>query len=48
MTDPQAALEVRDIHKRFGNLEVIRGVSLRASAGDVVATGARCYFWLHR
>ena len=37
MTDPQAALEVRDIHKRFGNLEVIRGVSLRASAGDVIS-----------
>ena len=37
MSEPQAALEVRDLHKRFGGLEVIRGVSLRAYQGDVIS-----------
>lgn len=32
-----AALEVRDIHKRFGSLEVLRGVDLTADPGDVIA-----------
>ncbi len=31
------ALEARDIHKHFGELEVLRGVSLAASGGDVIA-----------
>ena len=31
------ALEARDIHKRFGPLEVLRGVSLQARRGDVIA-----------
>lgn len=30
-------LQVDDIHKRFGNNEVLRGVSLSAKAGDVIA-----------
>jgi len=30
-------LEVRDIHKNFGELEVLRGISLTAHKGDVVA-----------
>ncbi|WP_116654518.1 ABC transporter ATP-binding protein [Pelagibacterium sediminicola] len=30
-------LEVRDIHKSFGELEVLKGVSLQAKAGDVVS-----------
>jgi len=30
-------LQIDDIHKRFGNNEVLRGVSLAADAGDVIA-----------
>ena len=30
-------LQIDDIHKRFGNNEVLRGVSLSADAGDVIA-----------
>ena len=32
-----AALEVVDLHKSFGNVEVIRGVSLSAHKGDVIS-----------
>ena len=32
-----AALVAEDIHKRFGDLEVLRGVSLTANDGDVVS-----------
>ena len=32
-----AALEVRDIRKRFGDLEVLRGIDLTADQGDVIA-----------
>ena len=31
------ALEVEDIHKTFGDLEVLKGISLGASKGDVIA-----------
>jgi octopine/nopaline transport system ATP-binding protein len=31
------ALEVKGIHKRFGHLEVLRGVSLTAHEGDVIS-----------
>lgn len=31
------ALEVRDLHKSFGNLEVLKGVSLSAKEGDVIS-----------
>ena len=31
------AVELRDLHKSFGNLEVLKGVSLTARKGDVVA-----------
>ena len=31
------ALEVKDLHKRFGPLEVLRGVSLAAREGDVIS-----------
>lgn len=31
------AIEVRDLYKRFGPLEVLKGVSLSASQGDVIA-----------
>ena len=30
-------LEVKDIHKRYGNHEVLKGVSLTAHAGDVIS-----------
>jgi arginine/ornithine transport system ATP-binding protein len=32
-----AALEVEDLHKRFANLEVLKGVSLTARDGDVIS-----------
>jgi len=39
MTSPDAnlALIAEDIHKRFGELEVLRGISLSAHDGDVVS-----------
>src|SRR5262245_60136950 len=37
MADPTAALVVEDMHKRFGELEVLKGVSLTAHEGDVIA-----------
>ncbi|MGY9049435.1 MAG: ABC transporter ATP-binding protein [Rhodobacterales bacterium] len=33
----QPAIEIRDLHKSFGDLEVLKGVSLTAHPGDVVA-----------
>jgi ABC-type histidine transport system ATPase subunit len=33
----QVALEVEDLHKRFGELEVLKGVSVTAHTGDVIA-----------
>jgi len=32
-----AALEVENLHKRFGDLEVLKGIDLTAAAGDVIA-----------
>ncbi len=32
-----ATLDVRDIHKRFGALEVLKGISLTANQGDVIS-----------
>ncbi|MGE7367454.1 ABC transporter ATP-binding protein [Neorhizobium sp. NPDC001467] len=37
MSDTAQAIEVRDLHKRFGPLEVLKGVSLTAGQGDVIA-----------
>jgi arginine/ornithine transport system ATP-binding protein len=34
---PNVALDVRDIHKRFGDFEVLKGISLTAREHDVVA-----------
>jgi ABC-type histidine transport system ATPase subunit len=31
------ALEIRDLHKRFGDLHVLRGVSMTAHEGDVIS-----------
>ena len=36
-TGEEAALEVVDLHKSFGEVEVIRGVSLSAHKGDVIS-----------
>ena len=36
-TAPQHAVELRDVHKRFGRTEIIRGVSLAVRAGERVA-----------
>ncbi len=36
-TPGRPLLEVHDIHKRFGSNEVLKGVSLQASAGDVIS-----------
>ena len=33
----RAALAVRDLHKRFGGLEVLRGISLTAHEGEVIS-----------
>ena len=37
MTTKPLKLQVDDIHKRFGNNEVLKGVSLSAHAGDVIS-----------
>ena len=36
-TGGQAALTAVDVHKSFGSLEVLKGVSLTAHSGDVIA-----------
>jgi len=36
-TDGQPRLEVEDLHKRFGELEVLKGISLTARDGDVIS-----------
>jgi ABC-type histidine transport system ATPase subunit len=35
--DQTVALEVKDLHKSFGPLEVLSGVSLTAHEGDVIS-----------
>ena len=35
--DDKPAIRIRDLHKRFGDLEVLKGVSLTAHPGDVIA-----------
>ena len=37
MGDSTPALVVEDLHKRFGEVEVLKGVSLSANDGDVIA-----------
>jgi polar amino acid transport system ATP-binding protein len=37
MAESAQAIEIRDLHKRFGPLEVLKGVSLSAGQGDVIA-----------
>jgi len=36
MSDGSTPLVIRDLHKRFGNNEVLKGVSLTAHQGDVI------------
>lgn len=35
--DPNASLSVTDLHKSFGTVEVLKGVSLKAREGDVIS-----------
>lgn len=37
MANAKTALELKDIHKSYGNLEVLKGVSLTANDGDVIS-----------
>ncbi|SOC12712.1 ABC transporter ATP-binding protein [Rhodobacter maris] len=37
MAQPARAIEVRELHKRFGTLDVLKGVSLAAKKGEVIA-----------
>ena len=37
MAEAKPALEIRDLHKRYGDLEVIKGISLTARDGDVIS-----------
>lgn len=37
MSQGEQAISVVDLHKRFGPLEVLKGVSLSAKEGDVIA-----------
>lgn len=37
MSEAQIALDLQDIHKSYGNLEVLKGVSLTAYDGDVIS-----------
>ncbi|TWC41521.1 amino acid ABC transporter ATP-binding protein (PAAT family) [Pseudomonas sp. SJZ079] len=37
MAEATPALEIRNLHKRFGDLEVLKGISLTARDGDVIS-----------
>ncbi len=37
MTHNQSALEVSDLYKRFGDVEVLKGVTMDAGVGDVIS-----------
>ncbi len=37
MGEAPPAIVVEDLHKRFGSLEVLKGVSLTANQGDVIS-----------
>lgn len=40
MAEATPALEIRDLHKRYGDLEVLKGISLTARDGDVISSSA--------
>lgn len=37
LTDAKPVLEIRDLHKSYGELEVIKGINITAHRGDVVS-----------
>ncbi|WP_165352752.1 amino acid ABC transporter ATP-binding protein [Loktanella sp. IMCC34160] len=37
MTTETPVIEIRDLHKSYGSLEVLKGVDIKANAGDVVS-----------
>ncbi|MFC3529918.1 ABC transporter ATP-binding protein [Paracoccus mangrovi] len=37
MSEREAAISIKDLHKRFGAFEVLKGISLEAKKGDVIA-----------
>ena len=37
VTNKKIALDVKDIHKNYGSLEVLKGMSLTAHDGDVIS-----------
>jgi len=37
MTDSESALRVEDLHKSFGNVEVLKGISIEAQEQDVIS-----------
>jgi ABC-type histidine transport system ATPase subunit len=37
MAEATPALEIRNLHKRYGDLEVLKGISLTAKDGDVIS-----------
>ena len=37
MAEATPALEIRNLHKRYGNLDVLKGISLTARDGDVIS-----------
>src|SRR3989339_1586184 len=37
MDKQQTALSVENLHKRFGEVEVLKGISLKANKGDVIS-----------
>lgn len=37
MAEATPALEIRNLHKRYGSLEVLKGISLTARDGDVIS-----------
>ena len=37
MAEATPALEIRNVHKRYGSLEVLKGISLTARDGDVIS-----------
>ena len=37
MSQNECAIKVEDLHKRFGSVEVLKGVSLSANKGDVIS-----------
>ena len=39
---PENKLAVLDLHKRYGDHEVLKGVSLSANAGDVISIIGSC------